>query len=89
MFGRDDQDTVGLRQLIFVAHDFRRQAALEVLIEHRQMVDADKVRVELVSAELGERQREFAVDRVAAVAADDDGKVRLCHEYCPLVKMHN
>ena len=81
MFRRDDQDAIGAGDLALETHDLGRQVAFTVLIEHRQVVDADNVGVELVGAELGQGLSELAVDRFPAIAADDDGDVRLCHAW--------
>ena len=87
MLRRNDQDAVGGDKLALEADDFGRQVALEILVEHRQIVDADQVSVEFVGAQLGERLRKLAVDGFAAIAADDDGDFRLRHGG-PLVSFH-
>ena len=89
MLRGDDQDGVGAGELVLVAHDLSGQVAFEVLVEHRQIVDAREIRVEAAGAELGERMGELAVDRIAAVAADDDGEIGLGHGADPLVKIDN
>ena len=76
MFRRDDQHAVGARELVLEAHHLGRQVAFVVLVVHRQIVDADEFGVELAGAELDQRLGELAVDRFAAVGADDDGNVR-------------
>jgi hypothetical protein len=45
------------------------------------------VGLEAAGAEPGERVGELAVDRIAAVAADDDGEIGLGHGADPLVKI--
>ena len=52
MLRRNDQHAISVGNLTFKGGLFR-QAAFKVLIEHRQIVDADETGVELVSAELG------------------------------------
>jgi hypothetical protein len=76
MFRGDDQHTVGARQLVFEAHDFRRQAAFVVLVVHRQVVDAGEGRVELAGAKPDQRLGQFAVDGIAAITADNHGDAR-------------
>ena len=73
MFGSNDQYAVRLGDLVLETDDLGGKAAFMVLIVHRQVVDADQFGVELAGAELDQRQSEFAVDRIAAVGADDDG----------------
>jgi hypothetical protein len=89
VFRSDDQDGVGAGEFALEAHHLRRQVAFEVLVEHRQIVDAREIRFEAAGAELGERMGELAVDRIAAVAADDDGEIGLGHGADPLVKIDN
>ena len=50
-----------------------RKVAFMVLVVHRQVVDADQFGVEFAGAELDQRQSELAIDRIAAVGADDNG----------------
>jgi hypothetical protein len=52
MFRSDDEDAVGASEFAFVADDFGGQAAFEILIEHRQIVDAQEIRLEAAGAEL-------------------------------------
>lgn len=89
MLRRDDQDAVGARKFILETDDLGGQVAFVVLVVHRQIVDADDPRVEFVGAELDHRLRQLAVDRFAAIAADDDGKERFRHCEGPLVNIDN
>ena len=77
--GRDDKHAVGLFDLVLEAHDLRRQVAFVVLVVERQIVDAHDFGVEFAGAELDQRLGQFAVDRFAAVRADDDGDLRKGH----------
>ena len=79
MFGRDEQHAVGLGDLVLVAHHLGREVAFVVLVVERQIVDAHELGVEFPGAELDQRLGEFAVDRFAAVRADDDGDLRKGH----------
>ena len=79
MFRRDDQHAVGLFDLVLEAHHLGRQIAFVVLVVQRQIVDAHEFGVEFAGAELDQRLGEFAVDRFAAVRADDDGDLREGH----------
>ena len=67
------QHAISVGNLTFKAHGLFRQVAFKVLIEHRQIVDADETGVELVSAELGKGESQFAIDRIAAVASGEGG----------------
>jgi hypothetical protein len=89
VFRGDDQDAVGAGELALEAHHLSGQVAFEVLVEHRQIVDAWETGLEAAGAEPGERVGELAVDRIAAVAADDDGEIELAHGADPLVKIDN
>ena len=79
VFRGDDQDAVGLRELVLEAHHLGREVALVVLVVHRQVVDTDEFRLELAGGELGHRLGELAVDRVLAVGTDDHGDLGYGH----------
>ena len=81
MLRSNDQHAIGLGELAFKAHSLFRQVAFKVLIEHRQIVDADQTGVELISAELGKGASEFAVNRIAAVAANNYRDTRRYHAH--------
>ena len=57
MFWGDDQDPISFGEFALEAHSLFRQVAFKVLIEHRQIVDADEAGVELISTELGKGAR--------------------------------
>jgi hypothetical protein len=61
------------RQFVLEAHHLRRQAALIILVVHRQVVDACEDRVEFAGAEPYQSVGELAVDGIAAIAADNHG----------------
>jgi hypothetical protein len=67
VFRGNDQDSISFGEFAFEAHSLFRQVAFKVLIEHRQIVDADEAGVELISTELGKGASQFAVNRIAAV----------------------
>ena len=71
MFRGNDQDTVGAGQLAFETHDFWRQIAFMILVEHRQIVDAHEICIEFAGAAADQRLSQSAVDGVFAIAADD------------------
>ena len=79
MLRRHEQHAVGAPDLVLEARHLGTVIGFVILVVHRQIVDAHKIRVEFIGAELGERVGELAVDRIAAVAADDDGKKGFCH----------
>ena len=54
-------------------------AAFKILVVERQVVDPGDLGVELVAPKLADGLRELAVDRFAAVAADNEGDIELCH----------
>jgi hypothetical protein len=76
VFRGNDQDSMSLGEFAFEAHSLFRQVAFKVLIEYRQIVDADETGVELISAEPGKGASQFAVNRIAAVAANNDRDMR-------------
>ena len=77
MLGRDDQHAVGLRDFVLEARHFGREVGFVVLVVHGQVVDAHDFGIEFAGAELGECLGELAVDRFAAVRADDHGDLGL------------
>ena len=79
MLRRQYQHAVGLREFAFETDHFGREVAFIVLVVHRQVVDPHELRIEGVGAEFRHRVGQFAVDRIAAVAADNDGDAGLCH----------
>ena len=84
------QDAVGGDQLALEADDFGRQVALEILVEHRQIVAIVSGQVErriCRPPSLASACARLAIDQFAAVAADDDGDFRLRHGG-PLVSFH-
>jgi hypothetical protein len=54
------------------AGDAIGQPRLKVLVVERQIIDLDKAENDLVLRELGERLSELAIERPAAIAADND-----------------
>ena len=64
MFWGDDQDAVGLGDLVLEAHHLGRKVAFVVLVVERQIVDAHEFGVEFPGAELDQRLGELAVDRI-------------------------
>jgi hypothetical protein len=84
---RDDEDAVGVGEFGFETDDFGRQVRFDVLVKHGQVIDAQERGVKLVGTELDQRLCQFAVDRSAAVAADNDGDMWSSHELrAPWVK---
>ena len=81
MLRSNDQHAISVGNLTFEAHGLFRQVAFKVLIEHRQIVDADETGVELISAEPGKGASQFAVYRIAAVAANNDRDTRPYHAH--------
>ena len=57
VFRRDDEHAVGARQLVLESHHFRRQVAFNVLVEHRQIVDAGECGFEFDGAEPDQPER--------------------------------
>src|SRR5258708_6364629 len=76
VLGRDDQHAIRGADLAFVVQHLGREARFEVLVEHRQVVDANEPPLELAAAELYERLGEPAVDRLAPVGTDDHRNFR-------------
>ena len=76
MFRGDNQHAVGARQFVFEAHHFGRQVTFIVLVVHRQVVDAGEARGEPAGAKPDQRPGQFAIDGIAAIAADDHGDAR-------------
>src|SRR6266571_5169921 len=60
-------------------HDAAGQLAFEILAVEGQIVDGDEMEGRFVGPELRERVRELAIDGIAAIAADDDGDLDVCH----------
>ena len=79
MLGRNEQHAVRLGDLVLVAHHLGREVAFVVLVIERQIVNAHDFGVEFAGAELDQRLGQLAVDRFAAVRADNDGDLRKGH----------
>ena len=80
MLGRHEQQSLRRLDRGLETGDRRRHRILVILIVHRQVVDLDKGGVEGVAAEGGQSLGQFAVDRRAPVAADDDAELEFRHE---------
>ena len=57
MLRGDDQHPISLGEFAFETNNLLGQVPFKVLIEHRQIVDAEQTGVELIGAELGKRTR--------------------------------
>jgi hypothetical protein len=62
-----------------------RQLAFEVLAIERQIADRDEIEGQSIRCKPCERLRELAVHGIAAIAADNDGDLDLCHGWPTLV----
>ena len=85
MLGRDEQHRLGRSDLRLETDDALRQLAFEVLVIEGQVVDRDEMERQPAFSQPRQRLRELAVDGVAAIAADDDGDLDLCHDRPTLV----
>ena len=79
VLGRHEQQPIGCDDLRLEAHDALRQFGLEILVIERQVADRNELELCPVGAEARQRMRELGVDGFAAIAADDDGDLDLCH----------
>ena len=79
VLGRDHQNGVRALDLHLEAGDALRQWALVVLVVDRQIVDPHEPRLQPRLAQPGNRFRQLAIDRSAAVAAYYDGHLEPGH----------
>jgi hypothetical protein len=87
MLRRHEQQAAGGRNLGLEPGDVFRQVGFQVLIIKRQVINLDRTKGKFVRAEPGERFRESAIEGFAAIAADDNGDIELCHGEPTLVKI--
>ena len=79
MCSGDDQQGIGRGDLFRKAPDGGWTAPFQVWIIHRQVIDPDEVRFHLRFDEPDQSLRKLPIDRLAPIAADDNGEFQLPH----------
>src|SRR5690606_31311547 len=79
VFGRDEHDTVGRRDLALQALYRVGLVAVVVLVVQREVIDPRVLEGEFGRREPDDRVSQLSVERVLAQAADDYGDLVLAH----------
>jgi len=82
---RHEQQRIGRGDLRLEADDTLRQLPFKVLVIEGQIADRNELEGQSVLSKPREGLRELAIDGTAAIAADNDGDLDLCHERPTLV----
>jgi hypothetical protein len=81
VFGRDEQQRVGLFYFGLEAQTRRREVGVVVLVVKRQIADLQGAEREPIRCQPFDGPRELAIEGGRTQAADDDRDVGRCHGY--------